>query len=126
MSRQTQLSFKHAPAFRKHFRTEHGGSLYKGRRKETRPLASKRPMHVVFRSSRARGAWSFLHSDNRASVEKLARDTAYTRVVRWGREFIALRRYLLRNDLEAVGFLGHNERSLNFAEALARRGLRLV
>lgn len=51
---------------------------------------------------------------------------AYTRIVTWGRELIALKRYLLRNDLEAVGFLGHHERSLNFAEALARRGLRLV
>lgn len=187
MSRQIQLTFKHAPTFQKHFRTEHGGTLRRGRRKEARPLATKRPVHVVLRSSRARGQWSFLHTRNRMTVEKLARGTAsafgvkvrqfansgthlhlivqgrrreglqgflrtfpallarhitgakkgspkgrfwdalaYTRVVTWGRELIALRRYLLRNDLEAVGFLAHHERSLTFAEALARRGMRLA
>ena len=187
MSRHTQLSFKQAPTFKKHFRTEHGGSLYEGRRKEARPLATKRPMHVVLRSSRARGSWSFLTPKNRAHVEHLMRKTArsfgvkvqqmansgnhlhlivqgkrreglrsffrtfpallarritgarkgspqgrfwdalaYTRIVTWGRELMALKRYLLRNDLEAVGFLDQHERSLNFAEALARRGLRLV
>lgn len=188
MPRQCQLSFKSAPSFKKHFRTEHGGSLYKGKRKEARPLTVKSPIHIVFRSSRARGKWSFLHPQNRASVQKLVRKIAsrfdvkiqqiansgnhlhiiaqgkhrtglqsflrtcpamlarkitgakkgspagrfwdalaYTRIVNWGRELVALKRYLLRNDLEAVGFLSHrNERALGFAEALARRGLRLV
>lgn len=187
MSRPAQLTFRHAPAFKNHFRVEHGGALYKGRRKEARPLATKRPVHVVLRSSRARGHWSFLLPKNRIHVDKLARATAarhqirirqvansgnhlhlivqgarreglqaflrtfpallarhimgakkgspkgkfwdalaYTRVVTWGRELLALRRYLLRNDLEAVGFMHHHERSLTFAEALARRGLRLV
>src|SRR5262249_43544587 len=76
MPRQTQLSFKQAPTFQKHFRTEHGGGLYQGKRKEARPLATKRPMHVVLRSSRAKGLWSFLHSRNRAAVENLVRKTA--------------------------------------------------
>jgi hypothetical protein len=187
MPRQNQLSFKQSPTFKKHFRTEHGGSLHKGKRKEARPLVTKRPMHLVFRSSRARGAWSFLHSRNHQVVKKLASDAsqafdvkihqiansgnhlhlvvkgkdrsglqgflrtfpallarritgakkgsprgrfwdalAYTRVINWGREFVVLQRYLLRNDLEAIGFMRHSERSLSFAEALARRGLRLV
>jgi hypothetical protein len=187
MPRQTQLSFKQSPTFKKHFRTEHGGSLHQGKRKEARPLATKRPMHLVFRSSRARGAWSFLHPKNHHVVKKLASDTsrsfdvkirqiansgthlhlivqgkrreglqkflitfpallsrkitgakkgspkgkfwdalAYSRLITWGRELLALQRYLLRNDLEAVGFLQYGERALSFSEALARRGMRLV
>lgn len=187
MPRQTQLSFTQAPPFKKHFRIEHGGSLNKGRRKEARPLTTKRPIHVVLRASRARGPWSFLLPKNRRQVDQLVSKTskkfgvkvsqlansgnhlhlvvqgkrrqglqsflrtlpallarkitgakkgaprgqfwdalAYTRVVTWGRELVALKRYLLRNDLEAVGFLRHNERSLSFSEALARRGLKLV
>ena len=187
MSRQSQMSFKHAPSFKKHFRTEHGGSLYKGQRKEARPLATKRPLHVVVRSSKARGAWSFLHPRITARVEALIHKTGarfdvkieqlansgnhlhlvvlaqsfrglrkflrtmpallarlitgakkgspqgrfwdapiYTRLVTWGRELKALKRYLLRNDLEAVGFLEKSERTLSFAEALARRGLKLA
>ena len=186
MSRQIQLSFKYLPSFKKEFRTEHGGDLYKGRRKEARPLATKKPLHLVLRSSRARGSWSLLHSSHRRGIASLLRSTArasevsviqvansgnhlhlilqgktrkglqkflrmlpallarkitgakkaspkgrfwdglaYTRIVTWGRELKVLKRYLLRNDLEAVGFL-HHDRSLSFAEALARRGLRLM
>src|SRR5689334_21964800 len=40
------------------FRTEHGGSVRLGRRKGARPVATRRPMHLVLRSSRARGPWS--------------------------------------------------------------------
>src|SRR5690242_510508 len=76
MHRPTQLSFKRARTFEKHFRTEHGGSLYKGRRKEALPLSTKRPLHVVLRSSRARGAWSLLHARNKERVAKLVRTTA--------------------------------------------------
>lgn len=40
---------------------EYGGSARLGRRKIQRPFDRKRPMHLVFRSSKARGPWSFLH-----------------------------------------------------------------
>jgi REP element-mobilizing transposase RayT len=39
-------------------RTEHGGEIRLGRRKLSRPIDTRRPMHVVLRSSRAHGAWS--------------------------------------------------------------------
>lgn len=39
---------------------KHGGGKAKGKRKGPRPVATKKPMHVIFKSSRARGAWSFL------------------------------------------------------------------
>jgi REP element-mobilizing transposase RayT len=39
-------------------RTEHGGVVGRGRRKLERPVSTRRPMHVVLQSDRARGAWS--------------------------------------------------------------------
>jgi len=39
-------------------RGEHGGDFRRGRRKLERPVSARRPMHVVFHSRRARGAWS--------------------------------------------------------------------
>jgi len=55
---------------------EHGGSLRKNRRKIARPFCAKRPIHVTMRSSRARGAWSFLHRSNKGIVHLLVLDTA--------------------------------------------------
>ena len=39
-------------------RVEHGGDFRRGRRKLERPVSTRRPMHVVLQSERARGAWS--------------------------------------------------------------------
>jgi len=53
---------------------EHGGSVRKGRRKTRRPFDAKRPMHLVMRSTRAKGAWSFLHRRNKAGIHTLLVD----------------------------------------------------
>jgi hypothetical protein len=53
---------------------EHGGSVRKGRRKRKRPFDAKRSMHLVMRSSRARGAWSFLHRRNKGAIHTLLVD----------------------------------------------------
>ena len=42
-------------------RITHGGESWQGRRKCERPIATRRPMHIVLRSSHAKGQWSFLH-----------------------------------------------------------------
>src|SRR5439155_15975924 len=39
-------------------RTAHGGAVRRGRRKLERPVSTRRPMHVVLSSARARGPWS--------------------------------------------------------------------
>jgi len=58
-------------------RVEHGGELWRGRRKSRRPLATRRAVHVVFRSSLAKGAWSFLAARHavyvREQLPKVAR-----------------------------------------------------
>ena len=47
-----------------------------GKEKKARPIATKRPMHLIFRSSRAVGKWSFLHAKNQEKVEELLEKTA--------------------------------------------------
>lgn len=53
---------------------EHGGRVRAGRRKTRRPFDPKRPMHLVMRSSRARGTWSFLHRRNKLGIHALLLD----------------------------------------------------
>ena len=40
--------------------TEHGGEIRKGKRKTRRPIATKAPMHLVLKSTRAKGPLSLL------------------------------------------------------------------
>lgn len=181
-----QLTFLKTKAFAEQNRLEHGGSLRAGRRKLARPIDTKRPLHLVLRSSRARGELSFLRKRNRSKVEALLRRyarrfhvkiydlanagnhlhvvlraqsrqgfqnflrtvsamiaravtgakkgvkagrfwdaLAYTRVVEWGRSFVAMRAYLSRNRLEAIGFLAKSDRAASFSVALAAGNSRL-
>ena len=55
--------------------TSHGGALSLKRRKKARPIAVKKPMHVILRSSRARKQWSMLKRSEEVDtlVRKLAR-----------------------------------------------------
>lgn len=48
---------------------EHGGGIHQGRRKQRRPLDSKRPVHLTMRSSRATGKWSLLHPTHVRIIE---------------------------------------------------------
>lgn len=53
------------------YQVDHGGDIRKGRRKLTRPFSAKHAIHVVFRSTRARGHWSLLTRKNEALIKKL-------------------------------------------------------
>jgi hypothetical protein len=55
-------------------RTEHGGEIRAGMRKLARPIDMHRPMHVVLRSSRARGAWYLRRPEIEAPLQRLMRD----------------------------------------------------
>ena len=61
-------------SFWKNPRPHHGGAQAQGKRKCARPLTTKNPMHVVLKSSRARGEWSFLR--HAGVVEGKVRATA--------------------------------------------------
>jgi REP element-mobilizing transposase RayT len=60
-----QLSFfkPTSPAF--------GGELQKGKRKTVRPIDPKSTLHLVLKSSRARGEWSLLHRRNKIRIQDL-------------------------------------------------------
>ncbi len=49
----------------------HGGEVSKGKRKTRRPLDTKKPLHLVMRSSKAKGQLSFLSSRNKILVERI-------------------------------------------------------
>jgi len=67
-TKQKQFSFFASPSL------VHGGAASKGRAKVARPIATKRPMHVILRSTRAVKEWSFLR--HQAEVERIMRDVA--------------------------------------------------
>ncbi len=48
-----------------------GGSLIKGNPREQRPISTKRPMHLVLRSSLAKGDRSFLNSKRSRRIHKV-------------------------------------------------------
>ncbi|MGZ3697497.1 MAG: hypothetical protein ACXWP5_05290 [Bdellovibrionota bacterium] len=161
---------------------EHGGSTRDGRRKITRPIDLKRPLHVVMRATRARGPWSLLHRRHKSlvhvivlkaadryririhsyanvgnhlhlhvqartraefqnflrvaagkiattvtgarkgfAVGKFWDKLAYTRVVRWGRDFAAVQTYLIKNLLEGLGAASRHENDRIFSRAGPKR-----
>jgi REP element-mobilizing transposase RayT len=61
-------------------RGEHGGSLSMGKRKTFRPIDPKQALHVVLRSSKARGKLSMLHPKNCNMIESFVQKCAK----RWG------------------------------------------
>lgn len=65
MSRQYQYSL--LPSIKPEF----GGSLNSGKRKSRRPLTTRKPMHVVFRSSMAKGDLSFLRPKNNQVIRRI-------------------------------------------------------
>src|SRR6478736_4428685 len=64
----------------------HGGELARGKRKSLRPLDPKQALHVVLRSSMARGEHSMLHPKYRNHIQSFTSKLAK----RWG---IRLYRY---------------------------------
>jgi REP element-mobilizing transposase RayT len=65
---QSQLKF---PSFKEFTKLEHGGAPSLGKRKTARPLAVKRPLHLVLRSSKATGKHSLLHPSHHTLVQSL-------------------------------------------------------
>jgi len=61
---------------------EHGGALRKGRRKIARPLDPKRAVHLVMRSTFARGERSMLHRKYKAYIHVMIEDAAEAHGVR--------------------------------------------
>ena len=55
-------------------RRELGGDIGRGKRKQSRPFSGRLPLHLVLRSSRARGPWSLRRRPHEAAIaEELER-----------------------------------------------------
>jgi REP element-mobilizing transposase RayT len=67
--------FRDDPEYKK--RISHGGDLRAGKRKISRPLDRKKPVHVVLKSSLAKGRLSFLSVKNRLIVDSIVRKSAH-------------------------------------------------
>lgn len=66
--------------------TTHGGSLRKGTRKVARPFIRKRPIHIVLRSTKARGNLSFLKTKNDRKIAAILKKQAskhYVKILEW-------------------------------------------
>ncbi len=57
-------------------RLEYGGDIGHGKRKQARPFSSHRPMHLVLRSSRARGSWSLRRKVNETAIAEEIEEAA--------------------------------------------------
>ena len=96
-------------------RREHGGDTRTRSRKIHRPLLAGMNHHLVLRSERARGQWSFLHRRNRSRVESLIyrqashRDVQIDRLANVGNHLHLIVRFKTTADfqrfLKAIGGL---------------------
>lgn len=57
-------------------RLEHGGALSQGKRKTIRPIDPRKSIHLVLRSSRARGEWSFFRPAQQKRVKAIVTEQA--------------------------------------------------
>lgn len=64
------------PGLEKAAGAKHGGDLAKGKRKTFRPIDTKQALHVVLRSSKARGELSLLHPKHCNAIERHVQKTA--------------------------------------------------
>lgn len=64
------------PGFEKAAGAQHGGDLARGKRKTFRPIDPKQALHVVLRSSKARGVLSMLHPRHCNAIERHVQNTA--------------------------------------------------
>src|SRR5687767_4646977 len=74
MRRQKQLSFDALKPLK--IRTEFGGSLLVGKRKEERPFRSNKPQHIVLKSEEAKRLRVFLDLTNQNLIEQMVRKVA--------------------------------------------------
>jgi putative transposase len=81
MKRSTQVNFGvQADEFREYWkessRKVHGGENSKNKRKTKRPFDSKKPIHIVMRSIRAKGIWSLRGFRVRSEIDGLIKKYA--------------------------------------------------
>jgi hypothetical protein len=105
------------PLFKNESNSSYGGSLLTTRkgRLHGRPLDTKNSMHLVLRSSKVKGEWSFKRRDHEHKISRWkklklkASDRffdlrSFTRIVKSFREVMNLRDYIRINRIEGFGY----------------------
>ena len=92
---------------------EHGGSLRVGKRKTARPICTRRPMHIVYRSELAIGAHSFRKPAAQAIIVSC--------LTRWSKHFgIKIHKYSVNSNHLHIALQGGNRRLIqNFLRVFA-------
>lgn len=74
--REKQFSLFDNETKKRYNRTAHGGLKTTGKRKLERPLSTKKWMHLVLKSDKARGKYSFLLPANKRMIQQVLREKA--------------------------------------------------
>jgi hypothetical protein len=72
--REKQFSLFDDRTKKRYNRTAHGGTLNKGKRKLERPLSTRKSIHLVLKSDKAKGRFSFLNPHNKLLVNRILRE----------------------------------------------------
>lgn len=77
-------------------RSDFGGSLLQGKRKSKRPISTKKPMHLVLKSEKAKGRFAFAPSDQRIKMlaVKMAKKFGvklYTCALNWSHTHLVIK-----------------------------------
>lgn len=77
-------------------KSDFGGSLLKGKRKSKRPISTKKPMHLVLQSEKAKGRFALAPSDQRLKMLaiKMAQKFGvklYTCALNWSHAHLVIR-----------------------------------
>jgi hypothetical protein len=105
-------------------RSDFGGELGVGKRKERRPISTKKAMHTVLRSY-YRGLRKFkrplailLEAQSKKwavtlykySINSNHIHPPFSRIIEWGRAYKGALNYILKNQLEAAGVISYTPR----------------
>lgn len=92
-----------------------GGRLLHGKRRSARPLSSKESIHVVMRSSWAKGTNSFLHTRNKNEILRLIKIISKQYFIK------IYQTALVGNHLHLVINISHRRNYKTFARVLSSR-----
>ncbi len=96
----------------------HGGGISRGKRKGPRPVTTKSPMHITFKSTRAKGDWNLLRKG------RTIRDQAEETAERFG---VRLLRFVNVGNHLHLAVQGRSRRDIqNFLRVFPQRVMFLV
>jgi hypothetical protein len=72
--REKQFSLFDDQTKKRYNRTTHGGTVNQGQRKLERPLSTRKSIHLVLKSDKAKGKFSFLNPHNKLLINRILKE----------------------------------------------------